>query len=485
MNRVEPLLDWAFSQPEKPAVVTEQGSYSFGELAEGIKRAAARLASDVRRGSRVGLFVGNTPNFILYEYAALYLGAAVTPINRLLTEHEVRAISDRLGLDVVVTDEGSLDLEPTTVVSVRGEWDVPHRPIPRPYEEMSLEDPALVLQTSGTTGTPKGVVLTYKNLTQNYDSSYRWIGVTGKDVILQALPLYNTYGLNQGINMMAMTGATMRLFPKFSISDITKSMDEYESVFLPTVPTMISRFREAGNTVRGPKDLKVGIGAAPVARAVAEDAWEVFPDAFLCLGYGLTEATAIVAYNHIGSLDKVGEANLESVGKPVTGVNVKIGEPDEDDEGDVGEILVAGDNVFSSYSGTDAERPVDGEWLRTGDLGKLEDGWLYVVDRKRDLIIRGGQNVYPGEVERTLYAHPSVLEAAVVGRPDKDLGEVPVAFVTRVPRTDVSEDDLRAFCAERLARVKVPEAFVVLPELPKGPTGKILKSDLKRQLRPA
>lgn len=481
MNRIEPLLDWAFSQPDKPAVVTGEASYTFGDLADGIRRAASRLAPRVRRGGRVGLFIGNTPNFILYEYAALYIGATVTPINRLLTEHEVRAISERLALDVVVTDEGDLNLGSLPVVALTGEWDAPDSPVEDPYERMSLEDAALVLQTSGTTGTPKGVVLTYANLAQNYDSTYRWIGVTGRDVIVQALPLYNTYGLNQGINMMAMTGATMRLFPRFSVEKIAEFVRACESAFFPTVPTMVSRFREAGEVVCGPEYLKVGIGAAPVARAVAEDAWAVFPDATLCLGYGLTEATAIVSYNHIGAREEAERANLESVGKVVTGVTVKLAEPDGDDGEGAGEVLVSGASVFSAYSGTDAPMPLDGEWLRTGDVGRMEDGWLYVVDRKRDLIIRGGQNVYPGEVERTLYTHPAVLEAAVVGKPHADLGEVPVAFVTERPDATIDEDELREYCAGRLARVKVPESFTVVPELPRGPTGKISKVDLKRK----
>ncbi|MGH8605328.1 MAG: class I adenylate-forming enzyme family protein, partial [Gammaproteobacteria bacterium] len=361
--------------------------------------------------------------------------------------HEVSPIADRLGLDVIVSDE-DLDVGQAPVVRVEGEWDVPDEHISRPYEAMAPEDPAFVLQTSGTTGVPKGVVLTYWNLVRNYDPSYRWIGVTSDDVILQALPLYNTYGLNQGINMMAMTGATMRLFPKFSMDEIVECTESYESMLFPMVPTMVSRFREAGHVIRGGK-LKIGIGAAPVARAVAEDAGAVFPDANIYLGYGLTEATAIVALNHIGYKANSREANLESVGKLVTGVSVRINNISDADE--VGEILVAGDSVFSSYVGTEAQRPVADGWLNTGDMGRLQDGWLYIVDRKRDLIIRGGQNIYPGEVERALYEHPSVLEAAVIGKPHKDLGEVPVAFITLQPDAAVNTAELQDFCRERLA----------------------------------
>lgn len=478
MNRVEQLFDWAFSQPNKPAVVTQGHSYSFEDVANGLQQAAKRLSLYAGRGSKVGLYLHNTPNFILYEYGTFFLGGMVSPINRLLTPHEVEPIVDRLGLDLVVSDE-DLDLGPVPVVRVEGEWDVPEELPSSSYEPMTPDDPVFVLQTSGTTGTPKGVMLNYWNLVRNYDPSYRWIGVTGSDTILQALPLYNTYGLNQGINMMAMTGATMRLFPRFSMDDIVEATETYESIFFPTVPTMISRFREAGHVIRRGK-LKVGIGAAPVARAIAEDAWAVFPEAYIYLGYGLTEATAIVALNHIGVQEQREAANLDSVGKPVTGVTVQIDKSSETEE--MGEILVAGDCVFPSYVGTDAQRPVEGEWLNTGDMGKMKDKWLYIVDRKRDLIIRGGQNIYPGEVERALYDNSSVLEAAVIGKPHRDLGEVPVAFITLQPEAEVTAAELQDFCRERLARFKIPEEFFTVSELPKGPTGKISKVDLSRQL---
>jgi long-chain acyl-CoA synthetase len=479
MNRAQPFLDWAFSQPDKPAVTTRDATHTYADLAAGIRGAALRLQDVVRRGTRVGLQVRNSPQFLAYQNAVFYLGGSVTPLNTGLSGAEVGATVDKLGLQVLVTDvDQGPDLSVPTF-RLTGPWDVPEEQIDVGPVDQEPTDPALILQTSGSTGVPKGVVLTVGNLVANYDPSYRWIGVGRDDVILQALPLFNTFGLNQGINMLAMTGGTMCLLERFSVEEVTRVCQQEGASFFPAVPTFISRLRAAG--VRFDNTIKIMVGAAPTASAVVADALAVFPHAELVLGYGLTEGTALTTLNHVGRGDR-DDAPLDTVGLPVPGVQVRIDDAPGGEEG-IGEILVGGGGVMTQYVGTEEPVPVRDGWLHTGDLGRFRGDHLVIVDRIKDLIIRGGQNIHPGDVERALHEHPDVLEVAVVGTPHPDLGEVPVAAVVLRPGVEgVTGEVLLGWLGSRIAHFKVPVRIDVLPELPKGPTGKILKPALRKML---
>jgi long-chain acyl-CoA synthetase len=479
MNRAQPFLDWAFSQPDKPAVRTRDAVYTYAELAAGIRGAASRLQEHVRRGARVGLQVRNSPQFLAYQNAVFYLGGAVAPLNTGLSAPEVATTVEKLGLDVLVTDVDADQQTPVPTVRLAGTWDVPAEQIDAGPVDQAPADPALILQTSGSTGVPKGVVLTVANLRSNYDPSYRWIGVGRDDVILQALPLFNTFGLNQGINMLAMTGGTMCLLERFSVEEVARVCEQEGASFFPAVPTFISRLRAAG--VRFDNEMKICVGAAPTAAAVAADTLAVFPNAELVLGYGLTEGTALTALNHVGRAD-LADVALDTVGPPVPGVEVRIDQTPGEQEG-VGEILVRGGGVMTQYVGTEEPVPVEDGWLRTGDLGRLRGGHLVIVDRIKDLIIRGGQNIHPGDVERALHEHDDVLEVAVVGIPHPDLGEVPVAAVVLRPGVQGTTGEmLLQWLRSRIAHFKVPVRIDVLSELPKGPTGKILKPAIRRML---
>jgi long-chain acyl-CoA synthetase len=474
MNRSTPLLDWAFSQPRRDCIVTQDERYTFEDVRAAIVGAATALADHVGVGTRVGLFIDSTPNFVLYEYAAFYLGAVVTPINRTMKQDEVHRLVQRLDITVVVSDV-EIDLgEGVHMVVVRGEFDAPHTAAPVVPAELGPDDPAVLLQTSGSTGEPKGVLLAVRNLVANYDATYRWIGVGKDDTILLALPIFNTYALNQGVNMMAMSGATMHLLRRFSPENVAKALAASRPTLLPLVPTMMTRLRHAEVHYDGP--IKVGIAAAPSPSKIASDVWHVFPHAHLYYGYGLTEATAIVSLNHIGTPDDRHD-DLVSTGPIVSGIQVRIDAPSGEDGR--GEVLVKGDPVLRGYIGTDEPIPVTDGWLHTGDVGVLAKGRLTIVDRIRDLIIRGGQNIYPGEVERVLTTHPAVLDAAVVGRPDPDMGEIPVAFVVRRRGFDAWPEELHAWAAERLASFKVPVEIRVEDDLPRTATGKIRKLDLR------
>lgn len=474
MNRSTALLDWAYSQPTKPCLISDVDTYTWDEVRDGVRAAASDLADSVGPGTRVGLFIDSTPNFILYQYAVFYLGGVVVPINRALRSEEVCALVVPLGISCVIAD-GDLDLGELPVRRISGDFDVPDARELVPPATLDPEDAALVLQTSGSTGKPKGVRLSLRNLASNYDPTHRWIGVGKEDRILLTLPIFNTYALNQGINTLAMTGSQMRLLRRFSPDAMAKALREHEPTFLPLVPTMMTRLRQAG--VRYDGYLKLGVGAAPSPTKLASDAWTVFPHAYLYTGYGLTEGTAIVSLNHIGTQDDHHD-DLSSTGPVVSGIQVSIDDSQAPDN--CGEILVEGDAVLSGYVGTDEPLPVQDGWLHTGDVGYFnERNALVIVDRIRELIIRGGQNIYPGEVEKALTAHDAVLESAVVGWPDADLGEVPVGFVVLRRGHSASEEDLRVWVAERLAGFKVPQRIIVREEMPKTPTGKIQKRELK------
>lgn len=478
MNRALPLLDWEVSQPEKACIVTDEGAYTYRDVASRIRAAAASLADRVTKGTRVGLFIDSTPNFIVYEYAVFYLGGIVAPINRALKDAEVQGIVEHLGLSVVIAD-GPLDIDGAAhVVEVTGEIPDAATETPEvPLAEVDPEDGALLLQTSGSTGRPKGVLLTVRNLSSNYDASYRWLGIGKEDRILLTLPVFNTYALNQGINMLAMTGATLRLLRRFSPEGVARALDDIRPTFIPFVPTMVTRLYQAG--IRYDEPVRIGIGAASSPANIASDAWTVFPRATLYMGYGLTEATAITSVNHIGTADD-NNGDFRSAGIIVPGQQVRIGGASGED--DRGEVLIRGANVFSAYVGTTEPRPVEDGWLDTGDIGRFDENrCLHIVDRKRELIIRGGQNIYPSEIERALSSHPAVLEVSVVGAADEDLGEVPVAFVTLRRDADTDGDGLVGWLTSRLAAFKLPAQVHLIDEFPKTATGKIRKLDLKER----
>lgn len=475
MNRVDALLDWTVGLGPKPAIRFEGTAITFADLASRIMVAAAALAPLISRGDLVGLFFENTPDFVIAEYACFWLGATVCPLNRQLTDSEVAEAARRLGVGLVLSD-GSPDLGEIDVRSIPAGDDTVGGP-PRP-ERMNAEDGCLLLQTSGSTGAPKGVLLSYGNIVANYDRSYRWLGVTGADVLLMALPLYNTYGLNQGINLMATTGATLVLHRTFSPAAVVRSLREDGVTFFPAVPTMMTRLQAVADGPITTRAVKVGVGAAPTAGPVVADVWNILPGAHIYLGYGLSEATALVTITHIGTRDAA--ANLETCGRAVLGVEMTIDNPDETG---LGELLLRGELIFSRYVGTDQERPVTDGWLRTGDLARITHGELHIADRKRDLIIRGGQNIYPGDVERVLHDHTSVLEAAVIGRPDPDLGEIPIAYLVARPGAIIDLDEMTKYCATHLAAFKRPAQLVVVSSLPRGATGKLSKPLLREEDR--
>ena len=342
-------------------------------------------------------------------------------------------------------------------------------------------DLAVILYTSGTTGAPKGVALSHDNLESNARASARLYELDRAEWAVGVLPLSHSYGLTV-MNAGHILGTRAALLRWFNPEAVLETIHEFRATAMSAVPTMLIyllNYPEAGrfdtSTMRA-----WGSGAAPLPVEIVEPFERKFGGRIL-EGYGLTEAAPVVAAHRLSGVRKLG-----SVGQSIPGVSVSI----QDDggrrlpAGEVGEVCVQGPNVMLGYyrNAADTAEALRGSWLHTGDMGRLDaDGFLYIVERKKDLIIRGGFNIYPRDVEEVLYAHPKVAEAAVVGTPDPVMGEEVLAFVVIKPGEAATPEELIAFCQARLARFKSPREVRIVPSLPKSPIGKILRKDLRRE----
>jgi len=502
-NRAAPLLARAAETPEATALIFEDVPISYAKLAGHARDAMNGLAAlGVGRGDRVGLWLPSTPDFIIAQQALFLLGAVVTPLNILYRAQEVEHAVACCDLGRIITT-GTLaatlaDAPPCPLIAMdlatdRGEVRSLPQAIGNAQPCDSIADPddeelAMLLLTSATTGKAKGVMLSIANLAANYDRTPDWLGVHRRSVILCALPLYNTFGLNQGINAMLATGCAMVLLPRFDAEACIAAIAEHRCTFLPAVPTMLQKIvdhpaasREALGSLR-----TVMTGGAPVPSPLLRRLLELAPDVELLTGYGLTEATALVTLTQVrlGEDGRIGRER--TIGRVLDGIDIAI--LDEDGRmqpaGASGEIAVRGPNVMAGYyhAPQDNAAALQGGWLRTGDIGYIDaEGYAFIVDRKKDVIIRGGQNIYPAEIEEVLYQVPGVTEAAVVARPDPVLGEVPVAFVALKAGCAPGIEQMTDHCRASLASYKCPASIEIRDELPKGPTGKILR----RALRPA
>ena len=508
-NLANHLFRQARERGEKRALIFEGEEYTFAEIADRVSRVAAGLSeAGVRIGTHVGLMMHSRPEFIFFQQAAFAVGAIVSPLNIFYRRNELVYAIENCDLEALIMGAEFLDQLPPleaegtkTLRTVFVLGDVPNGdPRLRPAEilmrsERRIDTPVqiaessvgMMLNTSATTGKAKGVMLSLANIASNYDNTPEWLGLDSQIVTLCALPLYNTFGLNQCINALMVTGGTLVLKQRFHADQCIAAIEKYRCTFFPGVPTMLQKLFDHPDAAK--HDLssisRIMTGAAPVPAALLERIYEAMGwDTVVMTGYGLTEGTAIVALDHI-ELDSAGRVRRpKSIGKVLPGIEIKIVREDGGDArpGEVGEICIRGPNVMLGYykRPDDTAAALADGWLHTGDLGMFDDeGYGYIVDRKKDVIIRGGQNIYPADIEEVLYHVPGVSEVAVVGEPDDALGEVPVAYVALKPGENVTEDQLLARCREELAYYKVPAAIRFLAELPKGPTGKILRRGLR------
>ncbi len=508
-NRAQHVFNRESDCPDKVAIIFEDESFTFSRLAELVREAAGGLEHlGIGKVSRVGIMIPSSPEFIIVQQALFVLGAIVTPLSVLYRPAEVSHAVRSCDLEFLVIASDLQDRVEAESASATGtlrrvilaDDNVPSQlpdtgsiseaiAVASPISQLAeVSDDAVVslLLTSATTGKSKGVMLTAGNLAANYDRTPSWLGLDGNTVILCALPLYNTFGLNQCINAMLFAGATMVLQPRFDAERCIDAIERYRCTFVPAVPTMLQKIIDhprAGDD-RLSSVTKILTGGAPVPAALLRRVLAAAPKAQVLSAYGLTEGTALVTLTPVRLGDDGEVEHGRTIGRILDGMTLAIA--DEDGQlvgpGEVGEIVIRGPNVMLGYHRAPEDTAValaDG-WLHSGDIGYInEDGYVFIVDRKKDVIIRGGQNIYPADIEEVIYQVPGVAEVGVVGVEDAILGEVPIAFVALQPDANVTIAIILERCASELARYKIPVQVHFLNELPKGPTGKILRRELR------
>ena len=489
MNIAESLTGTATRQPANIALRLDDVSVSYADLDRGSGMAAAALRErGVAAGDRVGIMLPNVPQFAIWYYAALRLGAIVVPMNPLLKSREIAYYLSDAGASVLVAWHETLDAAeagarndrvPVLAVHPRyGTGSEAAGSVVTSVEDRANDDTAVILYTSGTTGEPKGAELTHGNLGSNVAvTTQTLLALSPDDVVFGGLPLFHVFGQTCGLNSIVSVGATLTLMPRFDAARALEILARDRVTVMEGVPTMyVGMLNQLGNSDADLPHLRVCLsGGSPFPIHVMARLERAL-DCPILEGYGLSETSPAASFNHPGQLRSPG-----SVGVAVRDVQLRI----DAEPGEVGEILVHGPNVMKGYWRRPLETAaalVDG-WLHTGDLGRIDEaGNLFVVDRTKDMIIRSGYNVYPREIEEVLYEHPAVAEAAVIGIPHPELGEEVGAAVTMRPGQVATEDDLREFVRERVAAYKYPRHIWVLEALPKGPTGKILKREIRRDV---
>jgi long-chain acyl-CoA synthetase len=482
----------AAGQPDRPALRMDDLVLSYAQLREAAGRMSTLLASaGVEPGDRVGIMLPNVPAFPIAFYGALAAGAVVVPMNPLLKSREVGYYLSDSGAKVVLAwhtaageaAKGAADAGARAITVATPDLAdllADHDPAPGRSSRGDADD-AVILYTSGTTGKPKGAELTHAGMTRNAElSAVTLLKNHPDDVTMGCLPLFHVFGLTCGLNATVAGGGTLTLMPRFDPAKALEIIQRDAVTIFEGVPTMYAAIlhHPAADPAMA-ATLRVCIsGGASMPVEILRG----FEEKFGCMileGYGLSETSPVASFNLPDLVRKPG-----SIGVPVEGVQMRL----IDEAGqtvpaeEIGEIAIRGHNVMKGYWGkpeATAEAMIDG-WFRTGDLAKVDsDGYYYIVDRKKDLIIRGGYNVYPREIEEVLYEHPEVAEAAVIGIPHAELGEEVGAAVALKPGASATPEELRAFAKDKVAAYKYPRQVWLVESLPKGPTGKILRREVQ------
>ncbi len=491
------LTATAERRPDGVAIKVGDHRLSYAELDLASARVAALLRTKgVRPGDRIGLMLPNVAYFPIAYYGALRCGAAVVPMNVLLKEREVTFfLSDSDAKVLLAWHEfadaahaGSEQTDAECVLVEPGEFEalLGHCPPDHDVAAGAGDDTAVILYTSGTTGTPKGAELTHHNLLSNAQVTVDLFGIDERSVTLGALPFFHAFGQTCALNATIAVGGCLTLIPRFDGGQALEILQRDQVTIFEGVPTMYAAMLHHPDADRTDTTaLRVCVSGGAALPVEIMRAFEQKFDCQILEGYGLSETSPVASFNRRGQPRKPG-----SIGLPVAGVQMRLIDDagDEVPQGDVGEVAIRGHNVMKGYwRRPDATAQVidaDG-WLRTGDMAKVdEDGYFFIVDRKKDLVIRGGYNVYPREIEEVLYEHPDVREAAVIGVPHVDLGEEVAAAVALKDGATATPADLREFVKQRIAAYKYPRHVWLVDELPKGPTGKIIKRDITPPLHP-
>ncbi len=497
MNIFHHIERGAAQHPGRPAILFEGSTTTYGELAGQAARLSAALSTlGAKSGDRVALFLPNHPATVVAFLAVVRIGGIAVPLNPRLTAPELREVLIDSGAEILVTtaelratvysreqalpqirhvliaegDAGS-DLSWADMVAVEPD---------AASAKMPGDAPAVIVYTSGTTGSPKGVTLSHGNVDFVMQRKVEYMGVTPGDRLLLFLPLSHCFGLNAVLNAAFAGGASVVLHRRFEAEEVLRSISRDKVTMFFGVPTIFVLLLEKAK----PEQLH-GVryffsGGALLPRDV-EDHWRDRFGHLIYQGYGLTECSPFATYNHKS------QHRMGSIGEAVRGVEIAIRDVQSGRHlpaGERGEILLRGPNIMLGYWHKPEETAdsIRNGWLHTGDIGRLdEEGYLRIEDRLKDMVIVGGANVYPAEVEQVLRLHPAVLEVAAYGKPDAVLGERVCASVVLRESFGVSFQELTDFAAARLVEYKLPTRIEFLPELPKGPTGKVLKRVLRER----
>lgn len=513
MNLVSEIYNTSLKQADKIAYHFGGKDTTYGEFEESVSKLATALKDlGVEKGDHVVFLLGNTPHFIISLYATMRIGATAIPVNPLYSPDEITYIVRNgdakaiIALDALLplveaglkafpevetyivceTNENTIEklkaLPPNIKERVHSFGQIMKESLPsiKPMEIHS-DDTAVILYTSGTTGRPKGAMLTHGNLYSNARDIADYLTFTAEDRVITTLPVFHVFALSVVVNAPLLTSAELIITPTFSPKEIFRIGREFKPTIFAGVPTMYNfLYQYPEGNPEDLKSLRLAIsGGSSMPVALLHNFEEKF-NVRVSEGYGLSEASPVTCFNPLDRERKAG-----SIGTNIVNVENKVFNElgEEVPVGEVGELVVKGPNVMKGYYKMPEETAVairDG-WLYTGDLARMdEEGYFYIVDRKKDMIIVGGYNVYPREVEEVFYGHPGVLEAAVVGIPDPNLGEEVLAYVV-LKDPSITEDELHTYCKEHLAKYKCPKEIILLEELPKNTTGKILRRNLKSQ----
>ena len=506
----------ATAYPTRDAIVLGQHRLTYAALNAAANRVASLLVGrGVKPGDKVALMCPNTPDFPIVYNGILKAGATVVPLNVLLKGPEVAyhlQDSDAVALFAFAGTEqlpigreaeaGFAQAPECAHLFLIGGGGATTSGAAESYEDAvggaadtfetaatDEDDPAVILYTSGTTGKPKGAVLRHRNMRDNALISEKIFGCDASrpDTYLGVLPLFHSFGQTVVQNGAAAFGGTVVLMPRFDPSAALKTMLDESVTFFAGVPTMywslLNALDASVDVAALASNLRVAVAGGSALPVQVHTEFERKFNVVVSEGYGLSETSPIAAFKPDGAPARPG-----SIGMPIPGVEMKLIEPGSWDEiawseDAIGEIAIRGHNVGAGYHerpDATAEAINAGGWFRTGDLGRRDaDGWYFIVDRVKDLIIRGGYNVYPRELEEVLLTHPAISLAAVIGVPDERLGEEIKAFVIPKDGADANEAEIVAWCRERMGSHKYPRSVEVVTSLPMTATGKILKRELK------
>ncbi len=493
-NLADLVRESAIERPTHPALVTRSSRLTWAELDRAVDRSAwAFTESGLAPGDRVALMIGNRPEFAVAYFGLLRAGLVAVPVNTGYTAPEVGRLCSASGASILLHDRHAgraakaVDrrIEGLEVVSLasdrgqslsgtgrdgRGPFASPRTP------PKSL---AVLMFTSGSEGTPKGAMLSHGALRANVDALARLrkpAAMTADDVVLLVLPLFHIYGLNAGLGLAAKVGATCVLMDRFDPAKALAAIRDLGVTHVGGAPPMYVAWSAEGALRESMTGVRLFVSGAAALPVEVFETFQGITGKPIWEGYGLTECSPVVASTLVSQVPKPG-----SVGKPLPGVEISLRDEDGRDvvEGDPGELWVRGRNLLTGYWPDGAGGPDEDGWFHTGDVAIVDDdGDYHLVDRRRDLIIVSGFNVYPREVEEVLVSHPAVAEAAVLGMPHPITGESVRAVI--VLRAGAAEpDDLREFCEARLARFKCPSVFQLAEKLPRAPTGKVTRGKLR------